>query len=99
MKDTILREVTPLSPRDCFMIFSRVKSQFTFSLHVHAEYELNFIENGKGAKRVVGDSLEDIDDLELTLITRSNLEHGWLNHKCASDEIKEITVFPIMGQR
>ncbi len=92
MKDTILREVTPLSPRDCFMIFSRVKSQFTFPLHVHAEYELNFIENGKGAKRVVGDSLEDIDDLELTLITRSNLEHGWLNHKCASDEIKEITV-------
>ncbi len=92
MKDTILREVTPLSPRDCFMIFSRVKSQFTFPLHVHAEYELNFIENGKGAKRVVGDSLEDIDDLELTLITRSNLEHGWLNHKCASDEIKEITI-------
>ncbi len=92
MKDTILREVTPLSPRDCFMIFSRVKTQFTFPVHVHAEYELNFIENGKGAKRVVGDSLEDIDDLELALITGSNLEHGWLNHKCTSDEIKEITI-------
>lgn len=92
MKDTILREVTPLSPRDCFMIFSRVKTQFTFPVHVHAEYELNFIENGKGAKRVVGDSLEDIDDLELALITGSNLEHGWLNHKCVSDEIKEITI-------
>ena len=92
MKDTILREVTPLSPKDCFMIFSRVKTQFTFPIHVHAEYELNFIENGKGAKRVVGDSLEDIDDLELALITGSNLEHGWLNHKCTSDEIKEITI-------
>lgn len=92
MKDTILREVTPLSPKDCFMIFSRVKTQFTFPIHVHAEYELNFIENGKGAKRVVGDSLEDIDDLELALITGSNLEHGWLNHKCTSEEIKEITI-------
>ncbi|MFV0417437.1 MAG: AraC family transcriptional regulator [Dysgonomonas sp.] len=92
MKDTILREVTPLSQRDCFMIFSRVKNQFTFPIHVHAEFELNFIENGAGAKRVVGDSIEDIEDLELALITGSNLEHGWLNHKCNSEEIKEITI-------
>jgi len=92
MKDSILREVTPLSQRDCFMIFSRVKKQFTFPVHVHAEYELNFIENGAGAKRVVGDNIEDIDDLELALITGSNLEHGWLNHKCNSEEIKEITI-------
>jgi AraC-like DNA-binding protein len=92
MKDSILREVTPLSQRDCFMIFSRVKRQFTFPVHVHAEYELNFIENGAGAKRVVGDSIEDIDDLELALIAGSNLEHGWLNHKCNSEEIKEITI-------
>lgn len=92
MKDTILREVTPLSQRDCFMIFSRIKNQFTFPIHVHAEFELNFIENGAGAKRVVGDSIEDIEDLELALITGSNLEHGWLNHKCNSEEIKEITI-------
>lgn len=92
MKDSILREVTPLSKRDCFMIFSRVKEHFTFPIHVHAEFELNFIENGGRAKRVVGDSIEEIDDLELTLITGSNLEHGWLDHKCTSKEIKEITI-------
>jgi AraC-like DNA-binding protein len=92
MKDYILREVTPLSPSDCFLIFSRVKQKFTFPVHTHAECELNFIENGAGAKRVVGDSIEEIDDLELTLITGSNLEHGWLNHKCEADEIKEITI-------
>lgn len=74
------------------MIFSRVKRQFTFPIHVHAEYELNFIENGAGAKRLVGDSIEDIEDLELALITGSNLEHGWLNNKCGSQEIKEITI-------
>ncbi|NDV77394.1 AraC family transcriptional regulator [Dysgonomonas sp. 511] len=92
MKDSILREVTPLSKRDCFMIFSRVKQHFTFPIHVHTEFELNFIENGGGAKRVVGDSIEVIDDLELTLVTGSNLEHGWLDHKCSSKEIKEITI-------
>jgi AraC-like DNA-binding protein len=92
MKDSILREVTPLLKHDCFMIFSRIKEQFTFPIHVHAEFELNFIENGAGAKRVVGDSIENIDDLELTLITGSNLEHGWLHHECQSEKIKEITV-------
>ncbi|MDR3057365.1 MAG: AraC family transcriptional regulator [Prevotella sp.] len=92
MKDSILREVTPLSKRDCFMIFSRVKQHFTFPIHVHAEFELNFIENGARAKRIVGDSIEEIDELELTLITGSNLEHGWLDHKCTSEEIKEITI-------
>lgn len=92
MNKTILREVTPLSDKDCFMIFSRVKKEFTFPLHVHAEYELNFIENGQGTKRVVGDSIEIIDNLELTLITGGELVHGWLNHECKSEEIKEITI-------
>jgi len=74
------------------MIFSRIKQHFTFPIHVHAEFELNFIENGAGAKRVVGDSIEEIGNLELALISGSNLEHGWLDHKCNSDEIKEITI-------
>lgn len=88
----VLREVTPLQERDCFMIFSRVKTEFTFPVHTHAEYELNFIENAKGARRIVGDHIEDIDDLELVLITGSHLEHGWFNHACQSKEIKEITI-------
>lgn len=88
----IFREVTPLSDRDCFMIFSRVKDEFTFPVHIHPEFELNFVENGAGAKRVVGDSAEVIGDLDLALIAGANMEHGWLNHKCESKEIKEITV-------
>lgn len=90
--ESILREVTPLSERDCFMIFTRTKKEFTYPVHIHAEYELNFIENGAGAKRVVGDSMEDIEDLELALITGPSLEHAWLNNKCGSKEIKEITI-------
>jgi AraC-like DNA-binding protein len=73
------------------MIYSRIK-KFTFPLHIHAEYELNFIENGAGVKRIVGDSVENIDDIELTLITKSNLEHGWFRNECQSKEVKEITI-------
>jgi len=92
MKTLILREATPLSPQDCFMIFKRVKDEFSFPLHTHAEYELNFIENGAGAKRIVGDSVEEIGNLELALIANSNLEHAWFNNKCTSTEIHEITI-------
>lgn len=92
MNKSVLREVTPLSAGDCFMIFSREKKEFTYPIHVHDEFELNFIENGAGAKRVVGDSVEDIEDLELTLIANSELEHGWLNGNCESPCIKEITI-------
>lgn len=90
--DSVFREVTPLSKQDCFMIFSREKQEFAFPLHTHNECELNFIENGAGAKRIVGDSVEEIEDYELTLIAEPNLEHGWFNHDCKSEEIKEVTI-------
>lgn len=95
MKNTmprIIHEVTPLTDADCLLVFSREKSEFDFPLHTHDEFELNFIQNAKGAKRVVGDSVETIKDLELTLITGSNLEHGWLTSDCKSKKIKEITI-------
>jgi len=47
--------------------------------------------NAKGAKRVVGDHISEIDDLELILIG-SNLPHVWQTHKCKSKEIREITI-------
>ena len=91
MKKNILREITPLTQADCFTLFSRVKADFDFPLHYHEEFELNFISNAKGAKRVVGDHLEEIDELELVLVG-SNLQHAWFTHKCKSKEISEITI-------
>jgi AraC-like DNA-binding protein len=91
MKPSILREITPLTQSDCFTLFSRVKSAFDFPLHYHEEFELNFIQNAKGARRVVGDHMEEIDDLELVL-AGPNLQHAWFTHKCHSKEIKEITI-------
>ena len=88
----VFREITPLSSEDCFVVFNRHKSTFTFPIHLHHEYELNFIENAKGAKRIVGDSIETIDDLELCLIGNERLEHGWINGDCKSEQIHEITI-------
>jgi AraC-like DNA-binding protein len=91
MQTSILREITPLTSSDCFTIFTRVKSEFDFPLHCHEELELNFILNAKGAKRVVGDHISEIDDIELVLVG-SNLPHVWQTHKCKSKEIREITI-------
>lgn len=86
-----MREITPLTPSDCFTIFSRVKKKFDFPLHYHDEYELNLIVNAKGARRVVGGNIEVIEDLELALIG-PNLYHAWFTHQCQSEEITEITI-------
>jgi AraC-like DNA-binding protein len=60
-------------------------------MHYHEEIELNLILNAKGAKRVVGDNIEEIDNEELVLVG-SNLPHVWQTHKCTSKEIKEVTI-------
>lgn len=91
MSNNVMREITPLTPGDCFTIFSRVKQKFDFPLHYHDEYELNLILNAKGAKRVVGGHIEVIDDVELVLVG-PNVYHAWFTHQCQSESITEITI-------
>ncbi len=91
MSTNIIREITPLTQSDCFTIFSRVKKEFGFPLHYHEELELNLIINAKGARRIVGDHIEQIDDLELVLVG-PNLYHAWFTHHCHSEEIREVTI-------
>ena len=91
MKKNLLREITPLTQCDCFTLFSRVKSAFDFPLHYHEEFELNFIQHAFGAKRVVGDHMEEIDEFELVLVG-PNLQHAWFTHRCKSPEIREVTI-------
>ena len=91
MTSNVMREITPLTPGDCFTIFSRVKEKFDFPLHYHDEYELNLIINAKGAKRVVGGHIEVIDDLELVLVG-PNVYHAWFTHQCQSKSITEVTI-------
>jgi AraC-like DNA-binding protein len=87
----IIREITPLTQNDCFTIFSRVKREFSFPLHYHEELELNLIINARGARRIVGDHIDTIDDLELVLVG-PNLYHAWFTHQCSSEEIREVTI-------
>ena len=91
----ILNEITPLGEGSCLYVIEREKKRFDFPVHVHTDYELNFIKGAKGALRIVGDSLLEIEDMELVLIGK-NLEHGWRAHKAdMSKRIEEITIqFP-----
>lgn len=91
MSNQILREITPLTQEDCFTIFSRTKKNFDFPFHYHDEIELNLILNGKGARRVIGDHTEEIDDLELVLVG-SNLQHGWFADDMGGKDVTEITI-------
>ena len=88
----VVREITPLSDRDCFYLADRRKSEFTYPIHCHAECELNFVEHASGVRRIVGDSSEVIGEYDLVLITGKDLEHGWEQHECTSHDIREITI-------
>ena len=87
-----ITEITRLSEKDCFYIVERHKTEFTYPLHQHKEFELNFIERGKGVRRIVGDSVEEIGDYELVLIGGEDLEHVWEQGRCKSKDIREITI-------
>ena len=39
-KVDVLKETTPLSSEDCFLVMQRPKSGFNFPLHVHMELSL-----------------------------------------------------------
>ncbi len=95
MEPHIHREITPLQEADCFLVFDRQRSLFTFPIHFHPEYEINFIANAAGGRRVVGDHLGEIEDLELVMVG-PNLYHGWENYKNTGRELlHEITIqFP-----
>ncbi len=87
-----IKEITPLSNKDCFYIIDRVKKEFTYPIHKHDDYELNFVLNGSGVKRIVGDSSEILGNYDLVLITSRDLEHVWEQNECKSDSIREITI-------
>ncbi len=91
-KDKVIKEITPLSEKDFFYIADRVKREFTYPIHSHSDYELNFTENAAGVKRIVGDSVEVIGDYDLVLVSSKELEHVLEQHECRSPKIREITI-------
>ncbi|MBR1934189.1 MAG: helix-turn-helix domain-containing protein [Prevotella sp.] len=92
METKVLHEITPLGENEFLYVADRHKPEFDYPIHCHEVMELNFVANGAGALRTVGDSSEVIGDLDLVLITSSNLEHVWEQHECKSKDIHEITI-------
>jgi AraC-like DNA-binding protein len=92
---SVFREITPLKEDDCFLVIDRKRNDFSFPIHFHPEYEINFIHNAKGAKRIVGDHIGEIDNYELVMVG-PNVHHCWENFKNdKSKTLHEITIqFP-----
>ena len=88
----VLREITPLSEKDCFYVVDRHKKQFDYPVHQHREFEINFIEHAEGGLRIVGDSVETIGPYDLAMIGGDGLEHAWEQGSCESQDIHEITI-------
>ncbi|MBO7499306.1 MAG: helix-turn-helix domain-containing protein [Bacteroidaceae bacterium] len=92
MESKVLHEITPLGEHDFMYVADRHKKEFTYPIHQHNLFELNFVEQAAGCRRVVGDSSEVIGDYDLVLITSPDLEHVWEQHECHSQDIHEVTV-------
>lgn len=90
--DGVLHEITPLADKDLLYIADRHKKEFTYPIHTHDVFELNFVEHASGVRRIVGDNSEIIGDYDLVLITSNDLEHVWMQNTCTSMDIHEITV-------
>ena len=88
----VLHEITPLMGKDSLYIAERRKKEFTYPIHNHEVFELNFVEHAPGVRRVVGDSNEVIGEYDLAIITSPDLEHVWEQNTCTSENIREITV-------
>lgn len=87
----LIIEIPPISDKDCYYMQERYKPCFNYPLHKHNAFELNFVEHCSGARRIVGDSIETLNDYDLAFIG-CNLEHVWEQHECHADVIHEITI-------
>ena len=88
----VFEEITHLTPKDCYFIVERRKRVFDYPIHRHEECELNFVENAKGVRRIVGSSIEEIGDYDLALINSPSLPHMWEQGNCPPKQIREITI-------
>lgn len=71
----VYREITPVTSKDVFRIFSYPEAEFKYPLHHHPEYEINLVLNSKGT-RIVGDSVGQYEDDELVLLG-PYIQHCW----------------------
>ena len=71
----IIREITPLTKEDFFVVLYHPNAKFDFPTHYHPEYEINYVEHATG-KRIVGESISNYKDYDL-VITGPEIYHSW----------------------
>lgn len=69
------QEITPLEKDDFFILLDHPDAKFDYAPHWHTDFELNIVMDSCG-ERVVGDSHEDFDALDVVLIG-PRLPHIW----------------------
>jgi len=75
MMKRIVREITPLTEDDFFIVLNHLNAKFDFPVHYHPEFELNLVLHSKG-KRIIGDSIKEYEGSDLVLIG-PNTPHAW----------------------
>jgi AraC-like DNA-binding protein/quercetin dioxygenase-like cupin family protein len=88
MNERIVREITPLSEDDFFIVLNHYQAKFDFPIHYHPEFELNMVLNSKG-KRIIGDSILEYNELDLVLIG-PNTPHAWAGSSCESTQVVTV---------
>lgn len=102
MKD-ILKEITPISAEDLFIVLNHPNATFDYPVHYHSDYEINLVLNDCG-KRIVGDSIEAFGEIDLVMIG-PNLSHAWQgeivtgNHVITIQFSDQLLDFPILQKR
>lgn len=71
----IIREITPLTNEEFFVVLYHPNAKFDFPTHYHPEYEINYVEGAVG-KRIVGESVQNYIEYDLVL-TGPNIFHSW----------------------
>lgn len=87
----VLREVTALSDEDCFLVVQHQIPSVAYPPHIHPEFELSYLENAIGAIRIVGESVEEMDDLDLFLVA-GGTRHAYSNHTCLRADVLGIMI-------
>jgi len=88
MNRRIIREITSLSEDEFFTVLNHYHAKFDFPIHYHPEFELNMVLNSQG-KRIIGDSIQEYDELDLVLIG-PNTPHAWAGNE--SEDAQVLTI-------
>lgn len=84
----IIREITPLTNEEFFVVLYHPNAKFDFPTHYHPEYEINFVEGASG-KRIVGETVNRYEAFDMVL-TGPDIFHSWQSDSGGADLVVTI---------